>query len=92
MGQKKALEFVRKYKQPAIIFSKFENLGFDWQEIFKMFRKPEIDIISEIEFPKLDKKAIKRILLEHDFSEERIDNQLEKLEKSKDEAAQKTLF
>ena len=94
IGQKKALDLVRKYRQPYLIFEavdKEKGLNFDWQEIFELFHKPHIKEV-EIKFPKLDEKKIKKILLEHDFSEERVDNQLEKLNKAKEKGKQKTLF
>ncbi len=97
IGPKKALDIVRKFKQPALIFKSVEenikNLEepFDWQEIFELFKKPEIEKNTKIKFPKIDEKKIKEILLKHDFSETRIDNQLEKLHKFKDQAKQKGL-
>ena len=97
IGPKKALDIVKKYKQPTLIFKSVEenikNLEepFDWQEIFELFKKPKIDKISKIKFKKIDEKKIKKILLEHDFSEKRIDNQLEKLKKFREQGKQKGL-
>jgi flap endonuclease-1 len=92
IGQKKALKIVQQYKEPALIFRQFEDLDFDWTEIFHLFKKPELDKEVEIEFPKIDENKIKKIMMEHDFSEERIDKQLKKLEEAKKQAEQKTLF
>ncbi len=98
IGQKKALELVRKFETPEKIFQsvkeqleKQEN-KFDWREIFPLFEKPEVDKNLKIEFPKLDEKRIKKILLDRDFSEERIDSGLNKLNEAKKEASQKKLF
>ena len=33
MGQKKALQAVQKFKQPAIIFKQFPEINFDWKKI-----------------------------------------------------------
>jgi flap endonuclease-1 len=89
IGQKKALEIVKKYKTPAEIFKFVEDkMDFDWQKIFEMFKRPNVKD-EKIEFPKLNPKRVKEILLEHDFSEDRIHSGLEKL-KEKDK--QKTLF
>jgi len=63
-------------------------MDFDWQKIFEMFKRPNVKD-EKIEFPKLNPKRVKEILLEHDFSEDRIHSGLEKL-KEKDK--QKTLF
>jgi flap endonuclease-1 len=99
IGQKKALDIVRKFRNPVEIFNSVrEKLDaqenkFDWQEIYELFHKPDVIKNSGIIFPKLDEKEIKRILVEeHDFSLERIDNQLDKLRKEKKKEGQKTLF
>jgi hypothetical protein len=43
--------------------------------------------------PKLNEKKLKEILVErHEFSEERVNNQLLKLKDIKEQAKQKTLF
>ncbi|MEM3074519.1 MAG: flap endonuclease-1 [Candidatus Pacearchaeota archaeon] len=91
IGQKKALDIVRKWKTPVQIFKQFNDLDFDWKEIFEMFKKPDVKDV-EIFFPKIDEKRIKEILLSRDFSEERIDKQIEKLKEVKQKANQKTLF
>ena len=99
IGQKKALDIVRKYKQPILIFKSVEEqmIGlreesrFDWQEIFKLFKKPNVKNF-EIRFPKISEERIKEILVkEHDFSEERVNKQLDKLRKLKEKAKQKNL-
>lgn len=99
IGQKKALDIVKKYKQPVLIFNSVKDklLGqenqFDWQEIYELFHKPDVDRNFKIDFPKLDEEKIRKILVdEHDFSEERISNQLEKLRESREKKKQKTLF
>jgi uncharacterized protein YneF (UPF0154 family) len=57
-----------------------------------MFKKPDIDIDVQIKFPKINEDKIKEILMKHDFSEERIENQLKKLKEIKQKGSQKTLF
>jgi len=98
IGPKKSLGLVREFKQPAIIFKnlqeqieKQEN-SFNWQEIFELFNKPDVDTKVKIVFPKPDYEKVRKILLEHDFSEERIDNQLAKLVELKEKSKQRTLF
>lgn len=99
IGQKRALEIVKKYRQPVLIFESVEEKlmslaeedRFDWKEIFALFRKPEV-IDVELKFPKIDEEKIREILIErHDFSEERVNKQLEKLKKAKEESKQKEL-
>lgn len=87
IGQKKALEIVQKYQQPVLIFDSVsekvsslpEEDQFEWKEIFELFKKHEVEDAS-FKFKKPDEARIKEILVEeHDFSEERVEKQLEKL-------------
>lgn len=99
IGQKKALQIVQRYKQPVLIFKSVEEQmnameekdKFDWKEIFSLFHKPNV-INADIKFSKLDAGKIKKILVDkHDFSEERINKQLEKLEETEEMNKQKNL-
>lgn len=99
IGQKKALELVKEHKEPEKIFEavkdKIEAMDeedwFDWKVIFSLFRAPKVDDL-EIKFPKPDFEKVKEILVErHGFSEERVDTQLERLEKVKRDKTQKSL-
>ena len=99
IGQKKALEIVKKYRQPVLIFKSVEEQimslpekdRFDWQEIFELFHTPKV-INADFRFEKVDEKKIKNILVEkHDFSEERVEKQLEKLREVKEKKKQKNL-
>jgi flap endonuclease-1 len=102
LGPKKGLKIVQEYKTKEAIFKalqsdeKFEKysefIDFDWQPIFEEINNPNIDKNPEIIFPKLDPEKIKEILLKYEFSENRINSQLDKLENLKKQAAQKTLF
>ncbi len=87
IGQKKALQIVRQHKSPTSIFKsiqeKMESLSdedkFDWEEIFELFNKPNV-INADFRFKKINEKRIKEILVQgHEFSEERVEKQLEKL-------------
>jgi flap endonuclease-1 len=52
IGQKKALDIVRKYKQPVLIFESVDEQWnrlpdedkFDWKEIFSLFKKSNVEI------------------------------------------------
>ena len=99
IGQKRALELVKKYKQPVLIFKSIEEQlmslpeedRFDWQEIFELFHKPDVVSVG-IEFGKPDEEKIKKLLVEkHDFSLDRINKQLEKLNVLKEKKKQKNL-
>ncbi len=96
IGPKKALALVKTKKYPVAIFEevqeKYGNLGFEWKDIFEIFKKPNV-IKIEITFPKLNEGKIREILVErHDFSLERVEKQLEKLKDLRKQAGQKTLF
>ena len=99
IGQKRALELVKKYKQPILIFKSVEEQimslpekdRFDWQEIFELFHKPKT-VNADFKFGKIDEVKIKHILVEeHDFSEERVEKQLEKIREIKEQKKQKSL-
>ena len=99
IGQKKALDIVRKYKYPVKIFDSVyeqmktmpEEKQFDWQEIFPLFKEPDVKDF-EIKFPKINPERVRKTLISRDFSEERINSGLEKLNLAKKEAGQKKLF
>lgn len=99
IGQKKALQIVQKYKRPILIFKSVEEQimslpeedRFYWQKIFELFHKPKV-IDVDFEFGKIDEKKIKKILVEnHDFSEDRVEKQLERLRDIKEKSKQKDL-
>jgi flap endonuclease-1 len=99
VGQKKALDIVKKYKSPVFIFKAVEEQlsglkeedKFDWKEIFELFKKPDVRDFS-IKFPKINENKIREILIkEHDFSRERVDKQLDKLKEAYEGMKQKNL-
>ena len=99
IGQKRALQIVKQYKQPVLIFKSVEEQmmsldekdQFDWQEIFELFKKPRV-VDAEFNFKKINEKKIKEILVyEHDFSEERVEKQFEKLREGFEKSKQKDL-
>ncbi|MEM2956361.1 MAG: flap endonuclease-1 [Candidatus Pacearchaeota archaeon] len=96
IGQKNALKIVRQFKQPAIIFNevaKEKTIDFDWKEIFELFMKPNVIKKYDLKFKSVNIEKIKKILVEeHDFSEERIDNSLKRLNEQKEKTKQKKLF
>ena len=100
IGQKRALQMVKRYKQPVLIFKNVEEQiyslpeeeRFDWKEIFKLFHKPDVKD-AEIKFGKIDEDRIKEILVrEHDFSEQRVDKKLERLREIKEKGKQNGLY
>lgn len=99
IGQKKALKIVQENKTPEKIFEslkeKLEELEeenkFNWKEIFEIFKNhPKKE--QEIKFPEINFEKIKEILVErHEFSEERIEKQIEILNEIKKQKDQKAL-
>ena len=97
LGPKKSLKFIKEFKTKEKIFQAVEEnpkyyLDFDWKEIYNEIENPLVDKKVKINFPKMDKSKIKKILLNYEFNEERISNQLAKLDDIHEKAKQKTLF
>jgi flap endonuclease-1 len=93
LGPKKALALVKQKKYPVEIFKEVEhNMDFNWQDVFAIFKKPNVNSLK-LKFPKLNEDRIINILVnEHDFSLERVEKNLAKLNKAKRESSQQTLF
>jgi len=87
VGPKNALKIVQEYKVPEKIFQHvnwskyFEN---SWEEVFELFINPEVvkcELVN-VEWKKVDRERVIRIMCDkHEFSQERINNALEELEK-----------
>ena len=95
IGPKNALKIVKQHKTPAVIFkevAKTKPFDFDWQKIFALFEHPEVIKKYDLKFKPVDEKKIIKLLCdEHDFSEERIKSALEKHSESSDKNKQKAL-
>jgi flap endonuclease-1 len=97
LGPKKSLKLVKEHKTCEKVFEFLKNEGryeanFDWKEIYEEIDNPNVNKEVKIKFPQIDKEKIKAILIRHEFSEERINSQLDKLDEIKKARAQKTLF
>lgn len=99
IGQKKGLEIVKKFKTPIRIFEEVkpqiyslpEEDQFDWQEIFELFHKPDVKDF-DFKFGKVDEEKIREILIKrHDFSEERVQKQIDILNELKEKSKQNSL-
>jgi len=96
IGPKKALAIVKQKVYPVHIFeevvARHGDLGFDWREVFNIFKKPDVSK-HKVVFPKFSEEKIKEILVErHEFSDERVENQIAKLREIKMKKAQTSLF
>ncbi|MFA5855902.1 MAG: flap endonuclease-1 [Candidatus Pacearchaeota archaeon] len=97
LGPKKSLKLVKEFVTKEEIFDSFKNnekykMDFDWEEIYQEIIEPKVEKVIDIDFPKIDKDKIKEILLRFEFSEERIQSQLTKLDEIKKNNQQRTLF
>ena len=88
IGPKKALNLVKKHKTFDKVFNQVEwNFEVKPEKIFDFFKNPLYNKY-EIVFKKVQPEMIKKILCdEHDFSEERIDSVLKKLEETPNQAS-----
>ncbi|MGV8169366.1 MAG: flap endonuclease-1 [Candidatus Nanoarchaeia archaeon] len=96
IGPKKALALVQKHKdnfEQIFEDAKWkENSEVEWQRIFDTIKKMPVSSDYKIKFENPDYEKIKKILVdEHDFSEERVQSSLEKLENYKKNNQQKGL-
>jgi len=96
IGPKKALALVKQKVHPVTIFEevveRHGDLGFNWREIFEIFKKPDVSK-HKVTFPKFNEDKIKEVLVSrHEFSAERIENQLVKLRELKAKKGQTSLF
>lgn len=96
IGPKKALALVQQKKYPVLIFEeiteRFGDVGFNWMEIFEIFKKPNVSK-QKVIFPKFDEDKIREILVDrHEFSLERIESQFEKMRILRKENSQSKLF
>ncbi len=101
IGPKRALQLVKQYKQPVLLFNAIDKMAkegkipepeFDWQEIFELFKKPKIKEDYKIEFKRIDEKKVKQLLCkQHDFSEDRVESALKKVADYEKAAKQKDL-
>ncbi len=84
IGPKRALALVKEYDSFDEIL---KALGYqpewDWREIEQLFLNPPVTDDYSIRFKKPDRDAVMKILVEeHDFSPERVERALDRLEKA----------
>jgi len=97
LGPKKSLKLVKEFKNCKEIFKELEEnekyeVNFNWEEIFNEIKNPNVNKNVKIEFPQINKEKIKDILMKYEFSGDRINSQLSKLDELKKAKAQTTLF
>ncbi|MBI2657078.1 flap endonuclease-1 [Candidatus Woesearchaeota archaeon] len=96
IGPKTALKMVKGYGNN---FDKLFNdakwddfFDFSWNEVFGLIKNIPVNESYELEWSDIDEDKIKKLLIDkHEFSEERVDNQIENLLKAKTKGGQKGL-
>ncbi|MCX8147128.1 MAG: flap endonuclease-1 [Candidatus Woesearchaeota archaeon] len=98
IGPKHALKFVKEYPKVSdfdALFSKVEwdkYFEYPWKEVFNTIKNMPTSDKYELKWKSINKEAIKKLLVEeHDFSEKRIEESLEKFEKEKEKQSQRGL-
>jgi flap endonuclease-1 len=79
IGPKTALKLVQEHKSFEKIFANVEA-EFDWKEVYATFKSMPIMKNYRLKWHEPDLDKIKKILLKRDFSEERVDKLLERLQ------------
>ncbi len=84
IGVKKALKLVKELRDPERVFKAVEwTHDIPPEEIFRYFLNPEVTDKYRLEWRPPNREAIIKLLVnEHDFSQERVENALERLEKA----------
>jgi hypothetical protein len=75
------------YELPGQVRARFQKTQNELSQKY-----PDVDKNYKIEFGQFDFDKVKKILMEHDFSEERINSQFEKVKDLKEKNKQRTLF
>ncbi len=86
IGPKKALELVKKFKDPEKIMSQVDwEFEVDWRDILKFFLNPKVNKKYKLKWGEFDEEKIKEVLCEeHDFSEERVEKAIREVEARKE--------
>ncbi|MFA5176391.1 MAG: flap endonuclease-1 [Candidatus Nanoarchaeia archaeon] len=91
IGPKTALKLVQQHKDFDEIFKEVKA-DFNWKEIYATFKSMPIMKNYQLKWNDIDEYKLKKLLIdEHEFSEERINNTLDKLKHVKKEKEQKDL-
>ncbi len=96
IGPKKAYDLVTKHKNNLEeIFNDAkwdEHFDYSWQEVYSTIKNIKVNDVYNISFGKVQRdKIIEMLVNEHDFSLERVNSALDKIEKSTEKQAQKGL-
>jgi len=96
VGPKTALKLVKQYKSDFDALSKKikwkDHFDFPWTEVYYIIKKIPTTDNYKLEWKNIDNGKLHELLVDkHDFSEQRVENTLEKLRKATTENQQKSL-
>jgi flap endonuclease-1 len=94
IGPKKALELVKKYgKNFEGLFSNVKwEFDFSWRDVFETIRNMPTTQNYDLSWQDIDSERVLEILLQHDFSEERVKKLLEPFVKKQSQKNLKSFF
>lgn len=91
IGPKTALKLVKQHPKIENLFKEIKA-EFDWKKVYEIYTKMPVFKTYKLKWIEPDEKEIKKILVKkHDFSEERVDNTLKKIEETKEQRKQSGL-
>ncbi|MBU2560904.1 MAG: flap endonuclease-1 [Nanoarchaeota archaeon] len=96
IGPKKAVDLVKKQGDDFdALFSEMkwdDHFGYSWKEVFRLFKEMPVKEDYVLEWKALDRDKVVQVLCEkHDFSRERVEDTLDKLEAEQSKISQKGL-
>jgi len=83
IGPKTAIKLVKKHKNFDELFASVET-KFEWKEIYRTFREMPVIRTHDLKWKRPNNEKITKILTSHDFSENRINKLLERLNEKKE--------
>ena len=96
IGPKKALKLIQEHKDDFNTMFKAVNwddhFDYSWEEVFRLFKEMPVEKDYSLRWNSIDPDKVRQILCEkHDFSNNRVDDTLEKLTSAQSQLAQKGL-
>ena len=82
IGQKKAVDLVKKYKTPKKLFTEVNwDFEYDWDEVYELLTKMPVSKRYKLKWKKVNEKKIKKIMCSrHDFALERVEAALKRIQ------------
>ncbi|MFH1174780.1 MAG: flap endonuclease-1 [archaeon] len=94
IGPKKAYDLITKHVRPEDAFIEAqwdEHMDVSWKELLNLFVHMPVEENVDLSFASVNAAEVKRVLLEHDFTQERIDKALADIMKPKHDSLSRWL-